>query len=57
MNLSVIMFWSFISSDSSVGGLRSLNRFDSVDQMNIHQKLYDFDGDDDDDFRLMFNNK
>ena len=57
MNLSVIIFWSFISSDSSVGGLRSLNRFDSVDQMNIHQKLYDFDGDDDDDFRLMFNDK
>ena len=34
----------------SVGGLRSFGRLDSVDQMNIHQKLYDFsNGDDDDD--------
>ena len=57
MNSSIITFCSFVSSDSSVGGLRSFGRFDSVDQMNIHQKLYDFNGENDDDFRLIFNNE
>ena len=52
-NLSVSHYFSFILfyffvSDSSMGGLRSFGRFDSVDKMNIHQKLYDFNGDDED---------
>ena len=33
-------------SESS-NGLQFFGRFDSVDQMNLHQKLYDFTGDDD----------
>ena len=44
----VFLFLIFFVSDSSMGGLRSFGRFDSVDQMNIHQKLYDFNGDDED---------
>jgi small nuclear ribonucleoprotein (snRNP)-like protein len=34
-------------------GLRSIGRLDSVDQMNIHQKLYDFNARDDDENRLV----
>jgi hypothetical protein len=33
-------------------GLRSIGRLDSVDQMNLHQKLYDFNARDDDEIRL-----
>ena len=34
-------------------GLRSIGRLDSVDQMNLHQKLYDFNARDDDEIRLL----
>ena len=43
-------------SDSSVGGLAAFGRFDSVDQLNIHQKLYDFSGDDEDANSMEFAN-
>lgn len=48
--VTVMLSYSLLIVES-VGGLRSFGRLDSVDQMNIHQKLYDFGNGDEDDVR------
>ena len=47
--VTVLLLYHLSTFLESVGGLRSFGRLDSVDQMNIHQKLYDFSNGDDDD--------